>query len=60
MGHVTEYIAQVLVLIMWPGEIVWLDAVCTGKPRNVPEDTFGRGIEIPCIYKICSCKKAKY
>ena len=36
VGHVTEFLAQVLAPMMRSGEIASIDAVCTGESRNAP------------------------
>ena len=61
IGHIPEFLAQVLAPMLLSGEILSIHVVkkCSGESRNVPEGTWmlRGGIEIPCIYQIYGCKK---
>ena len=63
IGHIPEFLAQVLAPMLLSGEILSIHVVkkCSGESRNVPEGTWmlRGGIEIPCIYQIYGCKKKK-
>ena len=54
VGHILEFLAQVLAPIMRYGKIAPIDAVFTGEPRNAPKGTWvlEGGIKISCIYQI--------
>ena len=57
-GHVPGFLAQVLAPMMQSREIVSIDAVITGEPRNAPEGTWvpGGETQIPWICQIYGCK----
>ena len=61
VGHVPEFLAQVLAPMMRSGETASVDAVYMGKPRDASEGIWvlQGGDEVPYIYQIYDYKKKK-
>ena len=60
LGHIPEILAQVLASEIRSGNIVFVEAIVTGEPRNALEGVWVLGgIETPCKYFIYGVMKNK-